>query len=221
MEHIFIVDVNQLRNPDTFQTHFKCMPKERQDVIMKYKQEDDRLRSLGAGIVLASILKQYKLDFAQTVLAYGPNGKASVASRPDIHFNLTHSGNYAAGICGVSPVGIDVEVLGKLNEKTAKRFFHDGEYRYLMEAEDEEERRVRFFRLWVLKESFMKATGLGMQLPLNEFEISFSGQDIGVAQKVDDRTYYFKEFALENSRMAVCSADRPVAVWEPAWINLC
>lgn len=220
MEHIFIFDVNQLRNQDLFQAHFKCMPKERQEVVMKYKQEDDRLRSLGAGVVLASILKQYKIDFAQAVLEYGPNGKASVAGRPDIHFNLTHSGNYAAGICGVSPVGIDVEMLGALNERTAKRFFHDGEYRYLMEAEDEEERRLRFFRLWVLKESFMKATGLGMKLPLDDFEISISGQDIRVIQKVDGRQYYFKEFALENSRMAVCSADRPVAVWEPAWINL-
>ena len=42
----------------------------------------------------------------------------------------------------------------------------------------------------------------------------------GRYQTVDDRHYYFKEFALENSRMAVCSADLSPASWEPAWIPL-
>ena len=143
-----------------------------------------------------------------------------MTGRPDIHFNLTHSGDFAAGVCGVGPVGIDVETVGVMKEKTARRFFHGGEYRYLEKIEDEESRREAFFRLWVLKESFMKVTGLGMRLPLNAFEIRLDGREIEVDQTVDDRHYYFKEFALENSRMAVCSADLSPTSWEPAWIPL-
>lgn len=220
MEHIFILDISQLRDEAMFHQQFRRMSLERQQKIMRHKQENDRLRSLGAGIVLDAILSQYGLNSASVKLEYGANGKASVAGRPDIHFNLTHSGNYAAGVCGVSPVGIDVETIGTMNERTAKRFFHDGEYQYLESAEEPREKCERFFRLWVLKECFMKVTGLGMRLPLNAFEIRIQEQNIEVVQNVDDKQYYFKEFVLEGSRMAVCSADRPAAVWEPVWIKL-
>lgn len=219
MKHIFIFDIRGLRDESLFREYLSLMPKERQEKVMRCRQDEDRLRSLGAGVVLAEILKQYGLCLSETKLEYGINGKARVSGWPDIHFNLTHSGYYAAGVCGPGPVGIDVETVGKVNERTARRFFHEGEYRYLMEAEDEREKQERFFRLWVLKESFMKVTGLGMRLPLNAFEICLREQDIQVIQEVDDRTYYFKEFALENSRMAVCSADKPVTAWEPAWIS--
>ena len=220
MEHIFILNINQLKDGDTFRYYFNEMSRKRQNKIMQFKMEADRLRSLGAGIALHAILKQYGLNPRETCLEYGTNGKASVAGRPDIHFNLTHSGDFAAGVCGVGPVGIDVETVGVMKEKTARRFFHEGEYRYLEKIEDEESRREAFFRLWVLKESFMKVTGLGMRLPLNAFEIRLDGREIEVDQTVDDRHYYFKEFALENSRMAVCSADLSPASWEPAWIPL-
>lgn len=219
MEHIFILDTSRLRNEDIFRRQFHRMPLERQQKITRHKQENDRLRSLGAGIVLHVILRQYGLESALVKFEYGANGKACVAGRPDIHFNLTHSGNYAAGVCGVSPVGIDVETIGKMNERTAKRFFHDREYQYLESAEDPQEKCQRFFRLWVLKESFMKVTGLGMKLPLNAFEIRIQGENIEVVQNVDEKQYYFKEFVLEGSRMAVCSADRTPAGWEPVWIK--
>ncbi len=220
MEHIFILNINQLKDEGTFRYYFNEMSRERQDKITQHKMESDRRRSLGAGIALNAILKQYGLNPRETRLEYGTNGKASVAGRPDIHFNLTHSGDYAAGVCGVSPVGIDIEGIGVMKEKVARRFFHEGEYRYLEQIEDGQQKQEVFFRLWVLKESFMKVTGLGMGLALNAFEIRFQGQEIEVAQDVDDMKYYFKEFSLENSRMAVCSAGRPVKDWEPVWIQL-
>ena len=136
MEHIFILNINQLKDEGTFRYYFNEMSRERQDKITQHKMESDRRRSLGAGIALNAILKQYGLNPRETRLEYGTNGKASVAGRPDIHFNLTHSGDYAAGVCGVSPVGIDIEGIGVMKEKVARRFFHEGEYRYLEQIED-------------------------------------------------------------------------------------
>lgn len=220
MEHIYILDLNQLNNESVYKAYFNQMPEERRKKVTAHHMQADRLRSLGAGIVLNNILKQYGLDPGETRLEYGADGKASVAGRPDIHFNLTHSGNFAAGVCGGSPVGIDVEEIRAMEERIARRFFHKGEYRYLEAIEDEQQKQEAFFRLWVLKESFMKVTGLGMRLPLDAFEIQVHEQHIEVAQTVDDRRYYFKEFVLENSRMAVCSADCTAASWEPVWISL-
>lgn len=122
MEHIFILNINQLKDGDTFRYYFNEMSRKRQNKIMQFKMEADRLRSLGAGIALHAILKQYGLNPRETCLEYGTNGKASVAGRPDIHFNLTHSGCYAAGVCGAAPVGIDIEEIGLMKVKVARRF---------------------------------------------------------------------------------------------------
>lgn len=146
MEHIFILNINQLKDGDTFRYYFNEMSRERQNKIMQFKMEADRLRSLGAGIALHAILKQYGLNPRETCLEYGTNGKASVAGRPDIHFNLTHSGCYAAGVCGAAPVGIDIEEIGLMKVKVARRFFHDGEYRYLEQMEDGQRKQEAFFR---------------------------------------------------------------------------
>lgn len=220
MEHIFIVNINQLKDAALYRKYFMEQAAERQKKINLQKMEDDKRRSLGAGIVLGAILRQYGLVPKETRLKYGLGGKASVAGRPDIQFNLTHSGEFAAGVCGMDPVGIDIEKIGAVREKVAMRFFSEEEYRYMEEMEDGQQRQEAFFRLWVLKESFMKVTGLGMGLPMDSFTIRFVGQDIEVDQSVDRSKYWFKEFAVENSRMAVCSADKSVYSWEPVWISL-
>ena len=75
MEHIFIVNINGLRDGSIYQTWFDQMSKERRNKIVSHKMEGDRLRSLGAGIVLGAILKQYGLDPVKTQLEYGDNGK--------------------------------------------------------------------------------------------------------------------------------------------------
>ena len=94
--------------------------------------------------------------------------------------------------------------------KIAKRFFHPMEYEALMQCRDAESLRKLFFRYWTLKESFMKATGLGFQLPLDSFCVILKGSGIGVEQSVDTRAYYFKELDLNDGyKYAVCSVDKP------------
>ena len=50
----------------------------------------------------------------------------------------------------------------------------DKEQVYILETEDKEVQAERFFRLWTLKESYIKMTGEGMRIPLKEVEFRFS-----------------------------------------------
>ena len=59
-------------------------------------------------------------------------------------------------------VGCDVEKIGQLKMNIAMRYFCKEEYGAIKEAGSDEEKTDLFFRYWVLKESFMKATGKGM-----------------------------------------------------------
>ena len=91
----------------------------------------------------------------------------------------------------------------------AKRFFFAEEYEALMKCSDKAERNDLFFRYWTLKESFMKATGLGFGLALDNFCILLDKDNISVRHTVDSRKYFFREFFLNDGyRYAVCSADK-------------
>jgi len=77
----------------------------------------------------------------------------------------------------MAAVGVDVMDIGRRplegNMRTSAQYISSFrrqlttmEYRSLMEVEDEEERYHAFYRIWVMKEAFVKAlgTGLGLQL---------------------------------------------------------
>lgn len=206
-EHIVLLDINQLMEESMFEACLKQVPKKRQEQIAGCAKKADKMRSLGAGLVLEAMLKNLDINLSKSPLEYGEHGKPFVPNRPDVHFNLSHSGDYAAGIWGKRPVGIDIEKIGKMNRQVVRRFFHEGERRYLEGFSREEEQIQAFFRLWVLKESFMKVTGLGMRLPLNSFEISIGSGEIQVLHPLNHKQYSFQEFSMEGYRGAVCSED--------------
>src|SRR5690606_33310169 len=86
-------------------------------------------------------------------------------------FNLSHTDGLIA--CAVSrgrEVGVDVEWLDRRGGDidVADRFFSRYEVQALY-AQPPERRRDRFFRYWTLKESYIKARGMGLALPLDRF----------------------------------------------------
>jgi 4'-phosphopantetheinyl transferase len=74
--------------------------------------------------------------------------------------------------------GVDVEFTGRLGKtvELADRFFTKAEVRDLR-ALPEAEQRDQFFRYWTLKEAYMKARGLGMALPLDQFGFHVVGEE--------------------------------------------
>ena len=74
-------------------------------------------------------------------------------------------------LCAISDmeVGVDVEhVDPEIDLNLAKQYFFNEEYSSIMKSDNPSE---EFFKYWVLKESYMKYTGLGMNLMLDSFEI--------------------------------------------------
>ena len=71
------------------------------------------------------------------------------------------------------------------------------------------------FRLWTMKESFLKVTGRGMSLPLRDFTVFI--EDEGTArlhQMLNDNIYYIKEYVLPDIfqeatgyKISVCCMD--------------
>ena len=94
----------------------------------------------------------------------GANGKPILAGDSAIHFNVTHSGNFALVAIATRRVGIDIEVLREVSNRDGlvERFFgHEEKETYRNLAEPH--RDQGFFRAWTCKEALMKAVGTGLQ----------------------------------------------------------
>lgn len=143
----------------------------------------DRCHFIVGRGALRDILGRY-LDIAPQalVLTYGPRGKPGLAPSlveripraSEVRFNLSHSGELA--LCAVTSghdLGVDIERLRELEdaERIARRFFAAGEVRVFCGL-PEEARIQGFFNCWTRKEAYIKATGDGLSMPLDSFEVS-------------------------------------------------
>ena len=124
------------------------------------------------------------------------NGKPYLSGRP-YEFSLSHSGHFAACALSDVPVGLDIQTLAKYNEQLVKRFFADGEQEYIRNAND---RDTAFTRLWCRKESYLKAIGAGLRLPLNSFDLSGDRP----TARYKDIAYGFREYHTDELFFCVC-----------------
>jgi phosphopantetheinyl transferase len=82
----------------------------------------------------------------------------------DIQFSLSHSKDIAVvAVCRKGRIGVDVEFheVSRPFMEIAGRYFYTDEVRFL-EQLNAPKRRQAFYRIWTMKESWLKATGEGI-----------------------------------------------------------
>lgn len=98
----------------------------------------------------------------EIVYQYGAGGKPDFADRA-LHFNLSHSGQYVCCALDEVEVGVDIQQMRMIkNRDLVERRFSMGERAALDACENEAERELLFYRIWVRKESYAKLTGEGI-----------------------------------------------------------
>lgn len=108
----------------------------------------------------------------EITIGTGPHGKPCIERpRDNIAFNLSHSGGYCALAAGaVSRVGVDIEtVRPTVGDLAASVFTPREAIRYAAIAPSQQMRA--FFRTWVAKEAYLKATGEGLGGGLQSLEV--------------------------------------------------
>lgn len=131
-----------------------------------------------------------------------------------LRFNLSHTEGLVVLAVAQTGVGVDVEWLDRPGRtvELADRYFAPAEVAALR-ALPIERQRDRFFDLWTLKESYIKARGLGLAIPLASFAFSGFGESPGLQLTVDpthadrpDGAWSFGVWQLHQHRLAVTLA---------------
>ena len=110
-------------------------------------------------------------------------------------------------------IGVDVEYTHRRNDvlRIADRYFSARELEQLA-ALPEDKRRERFFDLWTLKESYVKAVGRGIGLGLGRFSFLFDERHPELLQSLERDAGIADECPHWHSRVATLDEDFKWAV---------
>lgn len=169
---VWRIDLRQ--TPEAASTTALSTDERRRASRFAYKRDGQRY--LNAHALLRDLLAQRSgVAPANLCMMAGPHGKPRV---PGIEwqFNLSHSGDEA--LIALSPsreVGVDIEVVDEIEEieDLAQQYFTPHELDCWTEMEAEK-RLGAFYEIWTRKEACVKATGWGLNLPLQRFEAGFA-----------------------------------------------
>jgi 4'-phosphopantetheinyl transferase len=148
--------------------------------------DKDRNRYIVAHFSLRDILGRYLgAEPAQLEFSIDEYGKPSLLKHK-LEFNLSHSGSFAlVAITQNRIIGVDVERMreGISSHSIARQYFSPAEVAEL-ETLPIEQRETAFFTCWTRKESFIKAKGLGLSLPLDSFDVSLTPNEHAILRAV-------------------------------------
>ncbi len=181
----------------------------------RYRHEPSRDQFLAARALLRRSLSRYA---AATPAAwqfvanrYGRPELAPGSETTPLRFNVSHTTRLVA--CAVvreRDIGIDVEFVNRRSGGVhlAERFFSATEVDALHQVAVDRQ-RSRFFDYWTLKESYIKARGMGLALPLGQFSFHLAADQFPTitfdARLVDDpdRWQFWQTSPTEEHRLAL------------------
>ncbi len=145
----------------------------------RFHFEKDRHCYLVTRCLVRTVLSRYVPQIAPQDWAFepGPYGRPQITNPEPaaqaLRFNLSHcDGLVVLAVTTGREVGIDCENTSRPAPlEVADHFFSSSEAQALRNLPDAQQ-AWRFWELWTFKESYMKARGMGVSLPLAQFSIN-------------------------------------------------
>lgn len=170
------------------------LPPQSRERVNSYTHPASQQRTLLGEAMARNILSEKTgIPPAEIVFALTTHGKPVLKDIPAWHFNISHSGEWVAMAVANNPVGIDVEKMGKPRTELAKRFFSEEETQLLLSL-PEAEQRLYFYRLWTIKESYLKTTGDGLTASLNSFTVKQEKKDFFIYKSNEKQAIWVKTY---------------------------
>lgn len=124
-------------------------------------------------------------------------GKPFFPQRPDLHFNLSHSGGLALCGVGTAPLGVDIEAIRPRRAGLARYICSPEEYAWYEELGGDWE---SLYTIWTLKEARVKCTGEGLRQRPEAIAVPL----IGPGQTGELEGLVFRSYAGDGWLGAVC-----------------
>jgi 4'-phosphopantetheinyl transferase len=181
--HLWLVFQEEAEAPAHLARYREIIPEEERASTDRFHFESGRRQHLITRALVRTVLSHYcDVPVASWRFVRDAHGRPHVAADQRVPglpaFNLSHTrGLIACAVAGASAIGADVEHVHDRTSSLdiADRYFAAAESAALR-ALPPEARTDRFFHYWTLKESYIKARGQGLSIPLADFAFDFEGE---------------------------------------------
>ena len=180
--HVWLAFYSESPNDNEMQLCNQLLTSEEQAWLKHLKCPSGRYQYALTRVLTRTVLSRYAtIKPHEWRFTRNPNGRPQLLNDdavPNLSFNISHTkGLIALALALRCSIGIDVENIERQVHATgiADRFFS------LQESNDlrsypEHKRADRFFQYWTLKESYLKAIGKGLTVPLDQICFLFLGE---------------------------------------------
>ncbi|KAM8975984.1 L-aminoadipate-semialdehyde dehydrogenase-phosphopantetheinyl transferase [Pelodytes ibericus] len=209
----------------------RCVqPEEKQRIGQFMFTRDAKAAMAGRLLIRKLIAEKLHIPWNNILLQRTAKGKPFLAKgiptqHPNFNFNVSHQGDYA--VLAAEPdlqVGIDIMKTDRPGSGSTEEFFRimnrqftDKEWCTIKSLDNEWSQLDMFYRHWALKESFIKAIGVGLGFNLQriEFEASPVNMEKGKIYREtkmwldeEKENWSFEEILLDNKHhVAVALAE--------------
>jgi 4'-phosphopantetheinyl transferase len=134
---------------------------------------------------------------------------------PDLRFSLARTRELAVGLFALDhDVGVDVELVAPRDVVPMAEHFFSPEERAAILGLVDAARLSRFYELWTLREAYLKARGLGLDLPLDQlvFRPTPTGDaraEFGPAIRDDPARWQFEILRFTDRHVAATCIRQP------------
>lgn len=178
----------------------------------------DRHRYLVTRSLVRTVLSRYACvdpkDWVFATNAYGrPHIVNTQATNGRLSFSVSHTlGLIVVAVAKGCSLGVDVENFAAhdVSIDIADHYFAPQEVAALHEMSYHQQ-RYRFFQYWILKESYIKARGMGFSLPLDTFSFHFADDhtvDLAINPELGDDSSRWQLWQFQPTSehlLAVCA----------------
>lgn len=189
--------------------------------MAQYRFANDRRRFLLRHQTMRRILSRYTgLEAGSLRFSLNPHGKPRLASDhapPHIHFSLSHSRQRVAmALTRDRELGADIEDISpRIDPLTMAAGCFASQEIAALRSVPAPQRLETFFRIWTLKEAYIKARGQGLSLPLKSFAVSPGPPPLLLAAPPDTSVHGWQLGQWQIEKESYLAVALPVAPDHP------
>jgi 4'-phosphopantetheinyl transferase len=185
--HLRFVFCEEITAPALLDHYRSLLSQDEKAQELRFYFPADRHRYLLTRALVRTVLSQY-VPVAPEAWAFGKgeHGRPYILNKhpaaADLSFNISHTRELVLlGVTHRSALGVDTENARErvASLELADRFFSPAEAASLR-ALPTESQQERFFDYWTLKESYIKARGRGLSIPLDLFTFQVRADELSL-----------------------------------------
>jgi len=206
-DRIYLIKIPKSPQKDLIKKGLLCLTEEENARFFKFKNTKDSLLYLtGRYFIKKIISEKIKTPIEKIIIKTTKFGRP-ILSKPKIknfNFNISHSGDYVAVAISNKKIGVDIEKIKPIEMEIVKNYFAPEELKFIQK--NKKNQLINFYKIWTLKESYIKAIGRGLSSPLKSFYFEINKNRIKINLKKKKPSYWhFKTYMLnEDYCLAIC-----------------